>query len=215
MFGGTASGVIGIYVQQYVPGGVLAATPFYGLCAWAFGAALFVAWRDQHDRADAAEKELKVIRDAQPDVALMVEDGEFIYLTITNTGGSGDFWTQLQIAGAHNFKENSKAVQAYWESHHRQDHVYIAHGASERIRLAKRVYTNGIAANMRYDVFWRSSFSTEGTFSASDHSTVVTAPQTSNWKVSLTLVILAKPDLVSGPVHLAVLLHGDGTITTQ
>jgi len=55
LIGGTIAGVIGVWVQQYAKGGVLAWAPFYGLCAFAFVVALFVAWRDENDRAESAE----------------------------------------------------------------------------------------------------------------------------------------------------------------
>ena len=52
--GGTTLGVLGLFVQQYAPNGRLEPWPFYVLCGSGLLAAMFMAWRDEHDRAEQA-----------------------------------------------------------------------------------------------------------------------------------------------------------------
>ena len=53
VLGGTAFGIVGLVVQQYVPGGALLPKVFYGLCGAGFVSAIFLAWRDEHDALEA------------------------------------------------------------------------------------------------------------------------------------------------------------------
>lgn len=77
LIGGTIAGVIGLYVQQYVPGGAIPAGWFYVLCAVAFVGALFASWRDEFDRAEAADGALAAMKNAMPDATAHAVNGSY------------------------------------------------------------------------------------------------------------------------------------------
>jgi hypothetical protein len=56
VIGGTTLGVIGLIVQQYLPNGRLEPWPFYALCAVSVIGAIFLAWREEYQRAEESGK---------------------------------------------------------------------------------------------------------------------------------------------------------------
>lgn len=135
----------------------------------------------------------------------IAEENDMVYVELHNDGPSGKFWTQQRLTGVQSAP--TKVTQAYWDSHHDTDRLYIARDTTERLRIARKVVENG---TMRYEVYWQSSFSRK--FCQSLNTSVLADPTAQNWSSEVALTVIADPELEGGPIKMSVILQGDGQV---